>query len=857
MALPLILAGPIVRRVEPRLVAIWVALNSEARVKVSVWQQHQFATGTPGEVKSGDAPWATAEEDTRRVGENLHIALITVAAKQPLPALAPGTTCAYDVLVKIGSDVVDLKGAGLLRDEPGDSDEDDRPPQPALGYTPDRLPSFVTCPASLDDLVIAHASCRKTTGPGHDAMAYLDQVIETNIGVPTERPHQLFLTGDQIYADTVSMVLLPILNEVGNELFGRFETLPVMKDGDTSISEVESSIGNFPAERRRKLVQDVANFTTSSGGNHLLSLAEYCAMYLAAWSPAVWREFPAAGDIFKETQSVVAGSLTEQERCHQPHLKGKTKLSEPDKVVGVASWALAMTRKPGSGFNKHVELTKLYRRAVPFVRRALANVATYMIFDDHEITDDWNLTQQWRNQVNTSPLGRTIVRNGLVAYAMFQGWGNDPVRFAKNKGKKLLDAIEELMPAAGQAPATTPGNDVDVMLGLAGSDPEVDWHYTIDGPLHRVAVLDTRTRRRFPGRVSPPELVGETLAKQVPGTPLDAGIELLVVVSAVPVLGPVIIDQIGQPLRIVAEEFRVYVGRVLLGKEKGPCEPEDLIKGFEEFDAESWARNEIALEEILKRLAGHANVVVLSGDVHYAMSMVLDFWKKGQTAAAGSRIVQLTSSGTRNVFKPLVENLIRAAAVGQRMEAIGLPAVRFAWEDSAQDTLAFPTGSSVRPGIRARLNRDPVLVSGNGWPSGTTVATEPDYRWRLDLIRDDRTDAERPAALASPGTLSADFGENDPIDSYFDLAARHSLAAAEHYYHLRQIVFPNNIGLVRFPVEGAANQVRHELLSADPTDPRRATRDFPNTVHQAPLTPPAEPPPELVTLAPPEEPSDG
>jgi phosphodiesterase/alkaline phosphatase D-like protein len=28
------------------------------------------------------------------------------------------------------------------------------------------------------------------------------------------------------------------------------------------------------------------------------------------------------------------------------------------------------------------------------IRHLFANVATYMIWDDHEITDDWNLTEE-------------------------------------------------------------------------------------------------------------------------------------------------------------------------------------------------------------------------------------------------------------------------------------------------------------------------------------------------------------------------------------------------------------------------------------------------------------------------------
>src|SRR5919204_236762 len=69
------------------------------------------------------------------------------------------------------------------------------------------------------------------------------------------------------------------------------------------------------------------------------------------------------------------------------------------------------------------------RRALPAVRRVLANVPTYMIFDDHDVTDDWNLTREWHNQVWRSPGGRRVVANALAAYWAFQGWGNDPESF--------------------------------------------------------------------------------------------------------------------------------------------------------------------------------------------------------------------------------------------------------------------------------------------------------------------------------------------------------------------------------------------------------------------------------------------
>jgi hypothetical protein len=67
---------------------------------------------------------------------------------------------------------------------------------------------------------------------------------------------------------------------------------------------------------------------------------------------------------------------------------------------------------------------------VPRVRRALANVATYMVFDDHEVCEDWNITAGWVTKVRGNALGRQVLRNGMAAYAVFQAWGNDPRAYA-------------------------------------------------------------------------------------------------------------------------------------------------------------------------------------------------------------------------------------------------------------------------------------------------------------------------------------------------------------------------------------------------------------------------------------------
>ncbi len=73
-----------------------------------------------------------------------------------------------------------------------------------------------------------------------------------------------------------------------------------------------------------------------------------------------------------------------------------------------------------------------YALGQPKVRRALANVPTYMIFDDHDVTDDWNLNPEWckrvfaADAVRKQPLGRQIVRNALRVVRAVPGLGQRP-----------------------------------------------------------------------------------------------------------------------------------------------------------------------------------------------------------------------------------------------------------------------------------------------------------------------------------------------------------------------------------------------------------------------------------------------
>jgi hypothetical protein len=562
---------------------------------------------------------------------------------------------------------------------------------------------------------------------------------------------------------------------------------------------------------------------------------EFAAMYLSVWSSRVWRPLATLDEIFVAAtpRAEVSGLLTEWEKC--------------SKFGSLEAWRAS--QEPGTTREK--ENTERFRADVPRVARALANVATYMIFDDHEITDDWNISKRWINRVYTTDLGTAVVRNGLMAYGIFQGWGNDPAAFEAGRNGEFLTETVDVLKGPDKVPSA-PTVNLDKLLGLSVLDPkqQVTWHYQVTGPLHHTVVLDTRTHRTFRGQGhAPPDLLGTTLGEQLPAAPLPSGRELLIVVSAVPVVGPQAIERLGQPLAAVIQDFKVAVSDA---GEYDDCNPTGLVGGSERRDVEGWSANEEALERLLDRLAPYPRVLIFSGDVHFGASAVIDYYRKkipddGSGVPAENRptrIVQLISSPCHNTFDATVQALVRTNALLQR--AAGEPALeRIAWKKAAPITL--PDGEPIPLTRLMRMKRSPALLVAEGWPPGTTVpdGQGPDWDWRLTLLRDERPNDALPTALRQPFLpASAELDARDPLPAYRALAARHATAAMTHFDHLRTIVFNANIGLVRFEPNQDGFGIVHTLLSQDAPD-----SDSPgeNTIHRAALEPSTDPPPQLRT----------
>src|SRR5829696_126451 len=207
----LIICGPILRRVEPGAVSVWVALQSPRLVTLRVYQEFPH-----GQVGSGrPLPRLIGSRRTVRLGAKLHVACVTAKPSGQFPndpLLKPGIIYHYDLEFNPESaggpvDEYDnnLSKQGLLS-------EDLR--SVTLGYGDGILPSFALPPSDLTKLRIFQGSCRKPHAPGIDALSILDDALVATHDKPLDRPHQLFLTGDQIYADDVGAALLKELTAV-------------------------------------------------------------------------------------------------------------------------------------------------------------------------------------------------------------------------------------------------------------------------------------------------------------------------------------------------------------------------------------------------------------------------------------------------------------------------------------------------------------------------------------------------------------------------------------------------------------------------------------------------------------------
>jgi hypothetical protein len=680
--LPLLLAGPIVRWVGPDAVTVWVALREPRLVTLRIYTREASGELTPR---------LEGTRQTVRFGVGLHIVAVTARTTNAAQALPWGTLCYYDLFFATtsgpdghaGLSEPHLGTPGVLNLHPEACS-----PLQRLVYEGHPLPAFVLPPPEISQLRIFHGSCRRPTGEGYDMLAALDQFLEAKADDPVRRPQYLFFTGDQVYGEGVALPLLYALMDAAATLIERDlqESLPLINQGAAALGP----------GLRKEVVRELARFTTPDPKCHLLSRAEYAMMYLFSWSDVLWPR---------------AFATLEEIRAHYPQ----------EHPLSSAPW-----QHEAELYSQHLQCLEEFRATLPQVRRVLANIPTYMICDDHDVTDDWYLDGAWCRRVLASPLGRRIIRNALLTYALFQGWGNDPAQFAGPNGVRFLKAVDTWQgnEEASQAQVIEEALGIPTAFTGTGELPRspqaLHWHYALAGPGYRIMVLDTRTRRIYGRPSSPPGLLSpQAMAEQL----VDYDPNLTIVISATPILGLSMTEHM-QSINPLHRDNYAY-------------------------DREAWSLDRSTYHQLLKTVRCMGRVVVLSGDVHYGFGAILESWEQTGGAPATSVLVDFTSSSLRNEAEGLNKVLLSVfyPRYVQWLGQYGFPPIEeFVWEGSRAFTVFHRAMRAVSSHwwrlfwavARWLVLRHPgalLVLPASGWPPGTFDAAPPDVRTRLRYLR--------------------------------------------------------------------------------------------------------------------------
>jgi hypothetical protein len=81
---------------------------------------------------------------------------------------------------------------------------------------------------------------------------------------------------------------------------------------------------------------------------------------------------------------------------------------------------------PGEQIADFEEYTRLYRESWsdPDIRWLLSTVPTAMVFDDHDVHDDWNISWRWVDEMRSKPWWEARVTGAFMAYWVYQHLGN-------------------------------------------------------------------------------------------------------------------------------------------------------------------------------------------------------------------------------------------------------------------------------------------------------------------------------------------------------------------------------------------------------------------------------------------------
>ncbi|MET8824940.1 alkaline phosphatase D family protein [Streptomyces sp. NPDC004610] len=290
-----------------------------------------------------------------------------------------------------------------------------------------------------------------------------------------------------------------------------------------------------------------------------------------------------------------------------------------------------LSEPPGNEVADYEEYTRLYYESWldPEVRWLLSTVPSCMIFDDHDVIDDWNTSAAWLADMRATSWWRERLLSGLMSYWVHQHLGNlSPAELA----------TDPLYAAVRAAPDGT-----DILRAFAaGADADpaaVRWSYRRDFGRVRLLMVDTRAARVLDEKHRAMLDPGEADWLRTQALDTRDGYDHLLIGTSLPWLLPHLVHD--------AEGWNAALCR----GDKGPRWARIGEKVRRAADLEHWAAFPASFEALAALIAeagsgadAPATVCVLSGDVHHAY-VAEPSWTGGGPDA---RVLQLTCSPVHN-----------------------------------------------------------------------------------------------------------------------------------------------------------------------------------------------------------------
>jgi hypothetical protein len=299
-------------------------------------------------------------------------------------------------------------------------------------------------------------------------------------------------------------------------------------------------------------------------------------------------------------------------------------------------------RPPKAEVADFEEYTRLYHETwgEPTIRWLLSTLPSAMIFDDHDVRDDWNTSHAWRVDMQRTDWWEERITGALMSYWIYQHLGNlSPAGLDAEAIYQTVRAAEDGEPALRQF-AQAADREADGAKGTM-------WSYRRDLGAVRLLVIDSRCGRVLADGQR--AMIGDAEFDWLERQTEDGSFDHLVVATSMPWLLPRALHDIESWNEALCDGSR---GRVLARLGESVRRAVDL---------EHWA----AFRKSFDRLAawferlGHtdgdrapATICVLSGDVHHSYVCEADY-----DPIFATRIFQITCSPFNNTI-PLLMRVV-------------------------------------------------------------------------------------------------------------------------------------------------------------------------------------------------------